>query len=87
MCDAGVTELSSTDPSDTTVGKFPFNISKIRLNEYLPPLAVKYCAKIELSNAEWLRRINRSSTVRPQHRVSASPSAVILALEILSVGA
>lgn len=57
------------------------------LNEYLPPFAVKYCAKIELSSAEWLRRISRSSTVRPQHRVSASPNRVTLALEIVSVGA
>jgi hypothetical protein len=59
----------------------------MRLNEYLPPFAVRYCAKIELSNAEWLSRINRSSTVRPQHRVRASPKAVILALVIVSVGA
>lgn len=87
ICDAGNTDVSSNDPSDTTVGRDPFSISKIMLNEYLPPFAVKYCAKIELSRAAWLRRISRSSTVRPQHRVRASPNSVILALEIDSVGA
>ena len=84
MCDAGTEELSSTEPSDTTVGKLPLSISKILLKECLSLFAAKYCANIELSRAEWLRRIKRNSTVRSQHRVRASPRAATLELDILS---
>lgn len=81
MCDTGVVVLSLTDPSDTTVGIEFLSRSRIRLNEYLLVLSVRYCAKIELSNALWLIRTSRNSTVRPQHRVNALPSVAILALD------
>lgn len=87
MCEAGIEEVSLTEPSETTVGKLLLSISRIRLNECLAPFAVKYWANIELSKAEWLRCIKRNSTVLPQHRVRASPRAVTLWLEIFSAGA